>query len=82
MYYFRDIDDFILWNEPFYNNFNRNELKDIMEYKSLKEELIKNVNYQWKYSTIDKRSIKPIIKKINAIIYKYNFCIKDITYID
>ena len=80
MYYFTDIDDFILWNEPFYNNLNRRELKDITKYKSLKEDLIKNVNYQWKNNMIDKRDITPIIKKINTIITKHGFCIKDNTY--
>jgi hypothetical protein len=80
MYYFRDVDYFILWNEPFYNNFNRNDIDTILKYKSLKQELIKNINYQWRFSINNKRDITRIIKEINLIITKYDFCINDNEY--
>jgi hypothetical protein len=80
MYYFRDVDNFILWDEPFYNNFNRNNLDILLNYKSLKQELIKNINYQWRFNTNNKKEITRIIKEINKIITRFDFCINDCEY--
>jgi hypothetical protein len=80
MYTFVDIDDFILWDEPFYNNINRNELVDLMKYKSLKYDLILNVNYEWRYGVSCKKAINKIILEINKIIILYDFCINDCNY--
>jgi hypothetical protein len=80
MFTFTDIDDFILWNEPFYNNFNRNEIVDLIKYKRLKHSLILNINYQWRYSVSCKKEISKLIVEINKIITLYNFCINDCNY--
>ena len=81
MYIFTDIDDFILWNEPFYHNFCRVDFNNVIKYKLLKEELIKNINYQWRFNLNSKKEIKHLIKEINNIIQNHNFCIKDSNYI-
>lgn len=80
MHNFTDIDDFILWKEPFNMSLNRTNLQERIDYNSLKEELIKHVNYQWRTGISYKKEIYNLINKINKILIKHDFCIHDTMY--